>query len=335
MRQQVGSSTTRWIGRMIIPVIAAAGFLPIGVAHADPSEVTITGYDIVDAPVSGYGGFGTTYSGSYAHTRFDTVDTFRTPSVGNYSGGTGSLADGIDSSNTLATQLFFTANRGDPEITLHLDTPTRVTSIEFYGGRFVGLALPGLLTGSSVSIGGQQLHQTTEDFGDLSVLGIPYNDRISLTATPLAAITTDTIVLSDFTVAPGWDQFSITEIKVFGNPPPADPLGVTIDISPADSKAVIDLTAGGTVPVAILSTATFDATTVDRTSVTFGRTGDEASRKACEKARDVNRDRLVDLVCTFKVRATGLTKGDRTATLKGRTSDGRPIIGHDAVKVRW
>jgi hypothetical protein len=187
----------------------------------------------------------------------------------------------------------------------------------------------------TVEVAGSQTVFPTEPFGDLSAVNIPVKDRINLTGTALGSINTDTVVLRDFAADFASDQISITEIKIHGSQPPDEPLGVTIDISPADRKAVINLTAGGTVPVAILSTATFDAAAIDRASLTFGRTGNESSLKVCEKTRDVNRDRLTDLVCTFKVRATGLTKGDRTATLKGRTGDGRSIIGQDAVKVRW
>jgi len=333
MKQQVRAGVSRWLGGLMIPVVAVA-MLPPSLAHADtPTQVPIVGYDILDAPEAGSGGWSHTYDGTYTPTRTDPIQG---STVGNYSDGSGTLNDGIISSSIFETHLFFIAGRGAPAITLRLPSPTQIESIEIYGGNIGGNFFPGLINELTVGVEGAQARLATTGFGDLSSANIPFNDRLTLTGTPLAEVSTNTVVLSDFAADFSSDQISITEIKVYGAAPPSEPLGVTIDINPGDNKAVIDLSAGGTVPVAILSTATFDATTrVARTSLTFGRTGTEASLKACEKTRDINRDRLPDLVCTFETRATDLRKGDRTAVLQGLTTDSRPILGQDAVRVRW
>ena len=110
---------------------------------------------------------------------------------------------------------------------------------------------------------------------------------------------------------------------------------VSIDIKPGSTVNPIRLSSLGTIPVAILSTADIDAPAeVDRTSLTFGRTGDEQSLASCSTlVQDVNWDGLPDLVCRFKTRLTQFKIGDTVGVLKGQTLDGAPIEGSDAVRI--
>ena len=110
---------------------------------------------------------------------------------------------------------------------------------------------------------------------------------------------------------------------------------VAIDIKPGSNPNSIKLGSKGTIPVAILSTADFDAPAeVDRTSLTFGRTGDEASLAFCGTTlKDVNGDGRLDLVCHFKTQLTGFQGGDTEGILKGETVGGTAIEGRDAVRV--
>jgi hypothetical protein len=110
---------------------------------------------------------------------------------------------------------------------------------------------------------------------------------------------------------------------------------VTIDIKPGADPNSIKSKSKGTIPVAILSTADFDAPAeVDRNSPTFGRTGDEQSLAFCKGADDdVNGDGRLDLVCLFTTQATGFQSGDTEGILKGRTVGGTPIEGRDAVRI--
>ncbi len=87
--------------------------------------------------------------------------------------------------------------------------------------------------------------------------------------------------------------------------------------------------------VAILSTPDFDATTeVDKSSLTFGRTGDEDSLARCTRSNeDVNGDGLLDVVCHFRTQDTGFQSGDTEGILKGKTVDNVPIEGRDAVRI--
>jgi hypothetical protein len=106
------------------------------------------------------------------------------------------------------------------------------------------------------------------------------------------------------------------------------------DVKPRSFPSSINVKKEGLVPVAILSTVEFDAAArVDRTSLTFGATGLEQSFVRCGSPEDVNDDGLADLVCQFDTTKTGLTCGMTTATLMGRTVDGRRFEGQDDVKL--
>ena len=92
---------------------------------------------------------------------------------------------------------------------------------------------------------------------------------------------------------------------------------------------------GGAVRVAILSTSDFNAVQkIDAQTLTFGRTGIEASVVSCNHSRDVNHDGVRDLVCEFDVNETGLQSGDTIAILQGRTTEGLFIRGSDTIKIK-
>ncbi len=105
---------------------------------------------------------------------------------------------------------------------------------------------------------------------------------------------------------------------------------VTIDIKPSSFPNSINPKSRGVIPVAILTTDIFDATTVDPLSVRFGPNGAEVHGKG--HIRDVNHDREPDLVLHFKTQATGITCGETSASLTGETFDGEPIQGSDTIK---
>jgi len=106
---------------------------------------------------------------------------------------------------------------------------------------------------------------------------------------------------------------------------------VGIDIEPGWRQTRVG--AGhGNVLVAVLSAASFDASgQVDRTSLTFGRTGHETSLVRCDsRGVDVNRDGLPDLLCVFSVRAAGFQAGDTAGILDGSIRDSTDA--HTAVR---
>lgn len=115
--------------------------------------------------------------------------------------------------------------------------------------------------------------------------------------------------------------------------PPGDQT-VDIDIKPGSVPNTINRASSGKTPVAILSSPTFDATAhVDISSLTFGRTGDEASLAFCDAdGQDVNNDGLRDVVCHFETQAAGFLSGDTQGILKGRTQTGARFRGTDSVR---
>jgi hypothetical protein len=105
---------------------------------------------------------------------------------------------------------------------------------------------------------------------------------------------------------------------------------IQIDIKPGVSTAYINVGSHGTVPVAILSSSTFDAKTVNFKTLTFGPKNAPALDKQAD-FKDVNGDGIPDLVVHFDNTKTGITKGATQACLTGKTSSGLAITGCDAI----
>jgi hypothetical protein len=112
-------------------------------------------------------------------------------------------------------------------------------------------------------------------------------------------------------------------------------LPVAIDIKPKSATNPIQPRSHGLTPVAILSSATFNAPlTIRDDSLTFGRTGNEPSLAFCSGgAQDVNGDGHFDLVCHFHTEKTGFETGDTQGILKGTTTENQKVSGADALRV--
>lgn len=87
-------------------------------------------------------------------------------------------------------------------------------------------------------------------------------------------------------------------------------------------------------PVALLSSDSFDATNVDQSTLKFGATGDEDSFIRCSRRPfDVNRDKLPDLVCWFDFTKSGFVPGDNQGILTGSTNAGDAFEGEGWLKI--
>jgi len=108
-----------------------------------------------------------------------------------------------------------------------------------------------------------------------------------------------------------------------------------IDIKPGSFPTSIDLGSGGTVPVAIFSTADFDATTVDPTTVTLASAPVKLKGKGTPMAsfEDVDGDGLLDLVVHVSTEALQLSAMDTEAVLEDTTFGGASIRGIDTIRV--
>jgi hypothetical protein len=92
-----------------------------------------------------------------------------------------------------------------------------------------------------------------------------------------------------------------------------------IDIKPGSFPNSINPNSKGVIPVAILTTADFDAATVDPATVAFGPDGAAPVHYALE---DVDGDGDIDMILHFKTQDTGISPGDTEATLTAETEDG-------------
>ncbi len=111
---------------------------------------------------------------------------------------------------------------------------------------------------------------------------------------------------------------------------------VAIDIKPGSDPNSINLSAAGVIPVAILSTATFDAPARVNPEKLFlagaaVKVVGKSDKYLCH-AEDVNSDGLLDLVCQFE-NAPYAQVGDSIAVLEGETFDGTPIRGEDSIRI--
>lgn len=106
-------------------------------------------------------------------------------------------------------------------------------------------------------------------------------------------------------------------------------IGVGIDIKPCSNPNSINPDSNGVIPVAILTTAYFDAADVDALTVRFGPDEAWAKHWALE---DVDNDGDEDMILHFRTQDTGIKHGDTQAELVGETLEGRDIHGLDSVR---
>jgi len=120
------------------------------------------------------------------------------------------------------------------------------------------------------------------------------------------------------------------------------PLPVEIDIKPGSFPNSVNFKSKGVLPVAILTTDTFDATTVDPETVIFDIFQINGSTPPNKCAiEDVDDDGDLDLVCHFSIpdidkKCQGIVDGrvvHATGQILADTFDGLPIQGLDSI--RW
>ncbi len=133
-----------------------------------------------------------------------------------------------------------------------------------------------------------------------------------------------------FVVWPSWGGMYASRTQVQPR------LVVEIDIKPGSYPNTINLGSQGVIPVAVLSSADFNATTVDPTSVQLSGAGVavRGQGKSLAHVEDVNGDGLFDLVCQVETENLdpGAFQGGE-AILTGETFDGTPIEGRDEIVI--
>ena len=123
-----------------------------------------------------------------------------------------------------------------------------------------------------------------------------------------------------------------------GEPSVCEPIvtPVVIDIKPGSDPNSINLGSHGVIPVAILTTNDFDATTVDPDTVelagsTVAIRGN--GNRMLASFEDVDGDGDVDLVLHIETENLSLETGATEATLTAETFDGEAIIGSDTIVI--
>ncbi len=106
---------------------------------------------------------------------------------------------------------------------------------------------------------------------------------------------------------------------------------VKIDIKPGSFPNSINPRSRGVIPVAILTTDTFDASAVDPTTVFFGATGNETA-PVHSVLEDIDGDGNTDLLLHFRTQRTGIVCGSTSASLTGETFGGQAIEGSDSIR---
>ena len=106
---------------------------------------------------------------------------------------------------------------------------------------------------------------------------------------------------------------------------------VEIDIKPGSDPNSMNVRSRGVVPVAILSTADFDASSVDPATVRFGPDDAGITHRAGH-IDDVNGDGFPDLLLHFQTTETGIACGETSASLTGQIFVGQAIQGEDTVR---
>jgi len=114
-------------------------------------------------------------------------------------------------------------------------------------------------------------------------------------------------------------------------------LHINIEVKPGSGEfAPVNPKAKGTIPVALLSSAEFNALEVkiDPKTLTFGSTGIEQSLRRCGKeGEDVNGDGLLDLVCHFDNQLAKFAEDEDVGIVQGVTNAGLPFEGRGMLKV--
>jgi hypothetical protein len=123
--------------------------------------------------------------------------------------------------------------------------------------------------------------------------------------------------------------FVLDNLEITGGDPEADT--ITIDIKPEDKQNVVNPKSKGVIPVAILTTDTFDAATVDPSSAYFGPTGVEALELKAA-LEDVDGDGRLDMLLFYATQQTGIQCGDSACILNARTTSGAELQGTDSIR---
>ncbi len=135
----------------------------------------------------------------------------------------------------------------------------------------------------------------------------------------------DVTKLSDFASIPEADGYDLTGVKALHCA-----VDVDIDIKPGSYPNSINLNNGGNVPVCVFSNPSFDATTIDLSTVVFAGA---TPLSIGQSPQDINNDGLMDMVFHFSTQTLNLTATSTSASIYGFTTGGQAFTGSDSVRI--
>ena len=200
------------------------------------------------------------------------------------------------------------------------------------------MALPNAVSARVVDMGPDQFEVATDPQSPDDVL-LTLGD--TLVTVPAAAITlVKELSPSQFEIENSAESLQPITAEIDGQVleiMPGTPAAVlvAIDIKPGNDINSVNLGSNGTVPVAILSSASFDATTVDPVTVTLSGSSVKLRGRgtAMVLIEDVNGDGWLDQVIHVSTDALELSSSDTEAVLEGQTVSGVTVRGVDQVRI--
>ncbi|PQO28130.1 hypothetical protein [Blastopirellula marina] len=203
---------TQFIVACVVVLIPTAGQL-------QAEMIAITSYDITDAARSGMGGWQHTYSGSIVDTGNYSASGLSFTRA-NYSGGSGTLNDGLEGTGASDTELFGLKSDVSPTFTLHLDGFFTISDIALLVVDSAN-SIPGHIAGFDVTILGITESFVTSEQPTLR------DAFVDLTGSSLDGLVTNQIILSNFShdnLGSFTQVFAIGEIEVQGSAASVVPL---------------------------------------------------------------------------------------------------------------
>ena len=209
------------MNKRIMNALVFAVFCLAGVS-ASATPIEITSYDVHNARLTGTGGWSHAYSGEVKLNSNGTYD---------YTGGGGTLNDGVIGTGTGNTHLFQVGDQS--VITLYLGTSSIISELELYSFAGSGNHIPGNILGLYVTINGVTEYIQTSGFGPANPTSKTdhVHEYLNLAGTALDGLVTDSIMLSGFVSDGSWStHYSISEVMAYGTPAAsvAEPTGVLL-----------------------------------------------------------------------------------------------------------
>jgi hypothetical protein len=113
-------------------------------------------------------------------------------------------------------------------------------------------------------------------------------------------------------------------------------LQIGMNIRSGDGSNTINLKSAGVIPVTLLSTSSFDATTINPATVSLAgarvKLVGKSNKYLCQP-EDVNGDGIADLVCKVETAQFMIEPGDSSAVLEAETYSGMRVRGEGSVRI--